>query len=540
MFRDLIPSMVAVLQACLDANDYDNAQKGIEVFDSFLILETPILARHIPELLSFFVQVAKNANYESSSRSLALNFLASTAEFHKSKIQKHKLTKPLIEAVLPIGAEEEEDEDEDEASPARDAYHVIGAVARSLPPQQVIPAVMEQVVRYSQDANPRLRRCGVMAFAMIIDGTAEALKEMSAQCIEIVTMALKDQDVGVRRAGCMALAILADFWDAELMQHHATLLPLLFENLDSPNSDLQKESTTALDSLLENLAAEEITPYLHSLLTKLIWLLDNGQASLKAMVVAAIGSAAHAAGEGFNVYFVEVMRRLVACIKDESKDPDVMLLRAVATDTVGTVVESVGSEMGRPYLNDIMQLAFHGLALDNARLRECTFILFGVLSRVFGTDFAPFLQNVVPLLVSSLNQEEPMMEQGVVDLTAAATADDEEDFRGGFVASNAVVEEKEMAIQSLGEIFTSTKTHFLPFFEPSLNALLECTTHYHEDIRKGSVEVLCKFLMAFYEISNPAAWTPGLPVANVDGNVAKCLDVVMSALVKCLGDEDHR
>lgn len=75
-------------------------------------------------------------------------------------------------------------------------------------------------------------------------------------------------------------------------------------------------------------------------------------------------------------------------------------------DAIGTFAESLGKDIFRPYFADMMKQAFDGLQLGSARLRECSFLFFGVMSRVFEDDFAPYLPNVVPSLIQSLKQAE--------------------------------------------------------------------------------------------------------------------------------------
>jgi hypothetical protein len=44
--------------------------------------------------------------------------------------------------------------------------------------------------------------------------------------------------------------------------------------------------------------------------------------------------------------------------------------------------------------------------MGSARLRETSFLFFAVMARVFGEEFAPYLEGVVPALVTSCKQDE--------------------------------------------------------------------------------------------------------------------------------------
>ena len=54
----------------------------------------------------------------------------------------------------------------------------------------------------------------------------------------------------------------------------------------------------------------------------------------------------------------------------------------------------------------MMTQAFAAIDTTSSRLRECSFLIFGAMSRVLGDEFAPYLDRVVPALIASLKQEE--------------------------------------------------------------------------------------------------------------------------------------
>lgn len=166
----------------------------------------------------------------------------------------------------------------------------------------------------------------------------------------------------------------------------------------------QKNACTCLDSYLEILG-DDIVNYLTLLMERLLVLLEGGAIPVKITVTGAIGSAAHAAKEKFTHYFDQTIKRLVPFLSltgsDEQSD-----LRGVATDTIGTIADAVGADVFRPYFHDLMKAAFEALTMDNTRLRESSFIFFGVMAQIFEADFAPYLPQCVPALVASCQQNE--------------------------------------------------------------------------------------------------------------------------------------
>jgi hypothetical protein len=166
----------------------------------------------------------------------------------------------------------------------------------------------------------------------------------------------------------------------------------------------QKSACTALDALLEILG-ESIDQYLNLIMERLAGLLETAPLTIKGSITGAIGSAAHASKEKFLPYFHPTMQRLqhFLVLTGEGEEQE---LRGTCMDTVGTFAEAVGADAFRVYFPDLMKQAFAGMQMGSARLRETSFLFFAVMARVFGEEFAPYLEGVLPALVTSCKQDE--------------------------------------------------------------------------------------------------------------------------------------
>ncbi|ORX93243.1 ARM repeat-containing protein [Basidiobolus meristosporus CBS 931.73] len=537
MFQDLVPAMVAVLQQCLADSDEDSASKGFEVFDSILMLETPLLSKHIAELIDFFLGVSANQEYDGSMRVMALSFMMWTAVYKKARIQRLKLVGPIVQRLMPIGVEEDP-EDIDEDSPSRSAFKVLNALATNLPPQQVFPVVIEHVLAYMQNQDPRYRKSAMMSLAVSIEGCADFLRPKINDLLPLVCTGLQDPDLVVRRAACMALGCLADELDEEIAAQHATLLPLILNLMNDPNTETNKQACNALDAILEGLG-DNVIQYLPQVMEKLVFLLDHSGLEVKATVTAAIGSAAHAAGEEFKPYFPEVIARLkhMMTIKGNHEE---MMLRGVATDTAGAIAEAVGRELVQPHLNELIHYATEGMQFESSRLRECAYCFFAVIGRVIQDDLAPYLNTIVPQLIQSCQAEEKDDFLGGEEDLGTGDMDDEDDEQA-FQFNSAIADEKEIAADALGEIFENTRSHFLPYVEASVQELVKLSEHYSDSVRKAVVGSLFQFLNTFHEMSNPDDWVAGLPPKTpVHENVDSMIKLVIPTVLRMWEEEDDK
>lgn len=166
----------------------------------------------------------------------------------------------------------------------------------------------------------------------------------------------------------------------------------------------QRTACTALDALLEILH-DTIELYLQLIMERLAGLLETAPIAVKSVVTGAIGSAAHASKERFLPYFQPTMNHLATFLTLTAEGEETEL-RGITMDAIGTFAEAVGKEVFRPYFPEMMKHAFQGCEMGSARLRECSFLFFGVMARVFGEEFAPYLAQVVPPLLASCKQAE--------------------------------------------------------------------------------------------------------------------------------------
>lgn len=96
------------------------------------------------------------------------------------------------------------------------------------------------------------------------------------------------------------------------------------------------------------------------------------------------------------------------------------------------------------------------------------------------------------------------------NLSSDIDVEDDDDDNGAITINSAIVDEKEVASDALGEIFENTRSHFIPYVDTSLQELIKLSNYHSESVRKTAVGSLVRFLITFYSMSNPIQWEPGL------------------------------
>jgi hypothetical protein len=210
--------------------------------------------------------------------------------------------------------------------------------------------------------------------------------------------------------------------------------------------------------------------------------------------------------------------------------------------------------------------------LENPRLRECSFIFFSVMCRVFGEEFSQFLPVVVPKLLESFRQSEHQPipgaaggdgvlngfgvstnDQGALVASGSGAAggegdeneddfiDLEEVFENLQNVNTAVGVEKAVAADALGEIFVYTRTGFAPFLASAVEELVNLLDHYYQGIRKSAIGALLVFINTLNDMSNPTEWQPGNAASPpLNSDVAKLVEAVIPAIMDSWADEDDQ
>jgi len=198
-------------------------------------------------------------------------------------------------------------------------------------------------------------------------------------------------------------------------------------------------------------------------------------------------------------------------------------LRGTVTDTLGTIASAVGKDNFGPYIDISYNLAVQGMKSESSRLRESAFCFFAVMASVLKEGFNHVLPEIVPSILDTLKQEDIDFGDKVTEEQAKAllngngeeldlvdTDDDDESIE--LNVNSALQVEKEIAADSLGEIFTNTREAFLPYLEESTKQLLELSDTFYEGARKSSLSALWKFVSTLGEMQCNEPWQPGLPL----------------------------
>ncbi|KAL0942995.1 karyopherin kap123 [Colletotrichum truncatum] len=578
ILQSLVQPMVEILKSAIENGNDDQYRDIFEVFQSFLAYDSALLAAHLKDLIHFMIDLAVNTEVEEDARSQALAFLSQCARYRRMKIQAMKdMGALLMVKSMQIVTEIDNDADEDDNSPARTALSLIDQLASDLPPRQVIVPLLEQFPNFAQNANPGFRKSAILSLGTAAEGAPDFIATQLQPLMPMVLQLLNDPDSSVRHAALVGVIHLADEMADELSPQHEALIGALLSNLeaaagssDKQNISIIRAACGALDSLIgEGLDEQLIKTFGPKLIVPMGKLLAHEDFSVKSAAAGAIGAIASAlGGEEFKPYFKEVMGALGQYVNIKDSE-EALALRSSVCDSMGRIADAVGAQEFQPYVMDLMKASEEALALDNARLKETSFILWASLSKVYGSEFTHFLPGVFKGLFDCLELEEEeisipglkeedlpegLLLTGGKKLRVKSVDDEDEmddddadwDDIDDFTGVTAVALEQEIALEVLGDVITHScgVDAIKQYLDQAMERVTPLAEHPYDGARKAAISTLWRSYARVWQLieeQTGAKWEAGIPLKHQPDSVLVGLgQMVVKATLSVWAEDTER
>ncbi|KAH3682390.1 hypothetical protein WICPIJ_006654 [Wickerhamomyces pijperi] len=540
-FKSSVPAMVQVLKEVIAAGDEVNAKLVFNTFNDLLLLNAKLIGDNLIHLVQLMIEISVDTQVDEDIRNFSITFLSSAIMYRKNKISSKKLGRDITLACLKIAAEEidveaeldnedDDDNENEESDPSSLALRLIAIASAELPASQVVATIFEQLPALLTSANQFERRGGLAAIGIAVRGAPDYFTSYLPKIVQAISAGLKDSELIVRVAALKSLAQLIQELQDLLSEHYEELLPSIISIIDSATKyTVYKYACISLDALIEFMSMDAVTKYLEPLMNKLFQMLGNTENSkLRAIIISAIGSTAFAAGSSFVPYFAKSIELLEPFIQNtghiEGMSEDDIELRALTFENISTMARAVRSESFSKVAQPLIEASYVAITSENGRLREAGYAFIYNMAKVYGKDFAPFLDKIIPEIFKTLAQEEFNLNFGE-DEDAEDFADmNEEELNEKLQFHTGITIEKESAAITLSELAVGTKELFVPYLEQSVQVLSEQARESY-DMRESALAALWKIVESFIAMQVEKTQYPkGIPTASyVDETVLKLI-----------------
>lgn len=550
-FKTTIPGMVDVLKDVIASDDDEKVKTVFNVFNSLIFLDNKLVGEHLTGLIQFIAEISANTQLNEEYRVFGLQFLISCVSMKKSKIISNKLGPQITLIAARIASEpidiedelnnEDEENENEENSPPNLALRLVAILSAELPPSQTITPFFENLSSMLSSSNQFERRAALLIIGVASSGAPDYFSTQIGKIIPVLSEGLKDSETIVRVAALKSLSQLTSELQDIVAEHHEVLLPLIINIIDNATSVMTyKNACYALDGLIEFMSFESISKYVEPLMNKLFGMLQQANSSsLRAAIVSAIGSTAFASGKSFQPFFdtsIQLLEPFVSNVTEtEGMSEEDIELRALTFENISTMARAVGSGNFSNYATPLVDAAYISLQSSVSRIRESGFAFISNMAKVYGSEFAGFLDKIVPEIFKCLEQEEFTFN---VEGDDAEDEDEEEDLDNKFHVHTGITIEKEIASVALSELALGTGKAFAKYVEPSIKSLADQIENSY-GMREASLNALWKIVKAMFVASYGEKKAPkGVPQSSfVEADVLQLIKQVREITIQNLGEE---
>lgn len=593
LLQDTIPQMVGVLKAAVDAEDEDRTSQSFEVFQTLLGCDSSVLNKHFGDLVQFMINLAANKESDEDARTQALSFLMQCVRYRKLKMQALRVGEQLTKICLEISTELGDSlADDEEVTTPRSALGLLDEMASSLPPSQVVVPLLHSLGPYVNSPDPDRRQGGILALGWCVEGAPDFIATQLHEILPLILRLLEDDILKVRSAALDAVMRVSEDLPEELGKEHKKLLPALIKHMDiaihqasgpedKKNLDIIKKTCNAIDSLVGGMEEGEIKQYLPELMPRMTRLFSHPDFKIKGPAISATGEIAASAKEDFLPYFEQTMNALQEYVQLKESN-DELDLRSVTCDAMGSIASAVGPKPFQGYVRPLMQATDEALHLDHPKLKETSYMFWGMMAKVYKDQFKPFLDGAMKALFASLEAEESDIELDLgdeaedlagkeitiggkkikisalsdddiveadeiedLDAEIAEGDDDDDDDWDDLDVVSAVAQEKEISVEVMGDILTHCTQDSLPYMEKIIDSVLPLIEHAYEGVQKAALNTLFRTYAAVWDLQpspeGKKKWTPGLPLERKPSpQIQKLGEIIMTAALSLWQEEGDR
>ncbi|XP_039286151.1 importin-4 [Nilaparvata lugens] len=223
LYTESIPTMLALIGDLAKNLRGNSALEAMQVIDKLLENNPAVLQPHLRLLVNFCLDIAftRLPSITDEMRNKVFNTLSEVVRVKKRVIVCDDLVSPILRVVFELigkipagsgdGGEEEKQEEyfveyEDDSTPTTCAIQLLDTMALHLPPDKLLPLLMECVEPSVTSADPCARKAAYLSMAMVSERCADYVRTKHLeQFLRYVRQGITEQNTPVRNAALFAL-----------------------------------------------------------------------------------------------------------------------------------------------------------------------------------------------------------------------------------------------------------------------------------------------------------------------------------------------
>lgn len=573
----LVPEMIKIIHERLGVQDWENAEKLTSSIIEGITQVSQLFDDHTAALLSGMMQVAATPSVGATARHMAIESLLSYCEEQPKTVRRVAdfaiaFFQLLFQYTLNPDFDETWDTTEDGDDDLEEqSDYVIGCagldrIASALGGRKLQATAQQLFAENIQSTDWKRRNAAISLILYSAEGMSNVFEKHLTQLLTAILPALHDEVKYVRSVALDCIGQLSqDFAPTIQVNCHALMLPAVIEALRDPVPRVAASAASCLDAFFDNATGDEddgdddtaakFAPYVERCCVDCVALLNSTQLMfVRERALSALSSVTSTCKSQLTPY----VANLVPVYQEVLALPDsaeVMESKCKAIECVTLLACGVGKEAFGGYASGICtylsSLAASGLKNDDPRFR---FLLRGWTCMVecLQDDSLPYLQGVMPMLISLMNLECDV----VVEEAEVGDAEDEGEQEPGVESirlvipgvgervarfHSALIEDKELASNVVNAMLMELGGSLQPYLHDIATAAIGLLNFsVNSSIRENGALILQEVMEAYVSIQSPEshalarAALPNVMEALATESEEDVMETLMQTVSRCV------
>lgn len=533
----LVPLMMGVIQDCLNAEDWDSAERLTSAVADGIASSVDLFSSCTVPLLSSLMQVCSSPPVGRGARHMAIEALLTYCESDPKTVRKvPDFSTSFFELLFQYTLQPEYPESwdvtemhNDEQDLEEDLDQVIGSagldrLSIALGGRKLHMIAQQLFMQNITSSDWRHRNGAVLLICYVAEGMSSVLKKTLPALVSSIIPSISDEVKYVRANALDCISQLCTDFSPEFeLQLHSQVLPPVIAALRDPIPHVAACAAKCLDCFFDAIICEDdeeednvdpkilgmFQPYVERVCVDCVALLQSSQhVFVQESALGALSSLTSTCKNLLAPYteeLVKVYQQILALPDSE----EAMNMKCKTIECVTLLACGVGKEVFAPYTRDVCDflssLSSGGLRTDDPRSR---FVFRGWTCMVecLGQDVLPYMQQVVPALLYMMNVD---CDAQIEDADVGDDADNQDDGfercrivipgKGEKVAKfhTSMIEDKELASNIVNAVVQELGMSLQPFFTEIVNGAIKLLSfNLNFSIRENGALILGAILEA--------------------------------------------
>eukprot|EP01105_Mastigella_eilhardi_P025178 TRINITY_DN675_c1_g1_i1.p1 TRINITY_DN675_c1_g1~~TRINITY_DN675_c1_g1_i1.p1 ORF type:complete len:1150 (+),score=326.68 TRINITY_DN675_c1_g1_i1:81-3452(+) len=560
MFQNLLPLMLECTGAALQQGKQVEARNALEVFLE-LADQSPLFFRpHLAQLIHATTGVITNAALEDGTRRLALQLLLLLSERRPKMMMKQpQFVGQLLQLTLSWLMEVQDDRewyefaDEVDTTNSIIAEESLDRVAQAFGGKAIVPVLFSYLPTLLTNANDwRQRYTGALAISICGEGCFFVLKKHLTEIFNFVKPLTGDPHPKVRWAALNCIGqMCVDYEPTFAKKHGSEIISIALQHSYDSCERVAAHCLTVLINLCEHSEKKVILPFLDSILSRVLQLLQSPNIKLVEVVVTCLSAIAICSEEAFCKYYDTFVPWLKSVLKNANTKEN-RWLRGKAMECL-TLIGLAIKDKFFPDAREVMEemLRTQVVSADDPQIGFIE-TSFGRMCEVLGRDFIPFLPLVMPSALARAAIKPDYVDSD--DDSDGDVDDDDDDDDEHRETHTETVEDKAAACHVIIVYAEHVKEGFFPYVEQVAKLFVpDMKFTQHEGVRSAtgaSPPILIDCVLAYIKKTGQHAdgqlllqlWQymfEGLIEAAADEPDVEVLAIQLGSIGECLDHIDR-